>query len=122
MSGRLRKRPKKSPNSRSPQPSPQAQSLAGRIAALEQGQKVVIDAQNTNAEAFRDCLYALEARQWMIMRAMDDAAFDGVSVRTVAGTVDWDAYEQQYRKFLESQAPATAVTPEHPEDAVIFGG
>lgn len=78
---------------------------------------------NANAEAFRDCLYALEARQWMIMKVLDHLVQPGAEVvRATLGAVDWKHYEEDYRAFLETQKPEEKpeATPE--DGAVIFGG
>lgn len=80
-----------------------------------------METQNANAGAFRDCLYVLEARQWMMMQVLDDIARDGVPIQSPSGTVDWKSYEAKYNAFLESQK-AKEPLPEEPADAVIFGG
>lgn len=72
-----------------------------------------MEAGNTNAEAFRDCLYALEVRQWMIMKAIDTL---------FPGGVDWKALEGEYRKFFDEENQDKKGPAEHPEEAVIFGG
>lgn len=115
---RSRKFPQKSPG----QPSP-AQSLASRIAALEEGQRVLTEASDTNAKAFSDCFYALEARQWIIMRVLDDIASDGRPVADrVSGKVDWPHYEAAYKKYIEIQEEKKQVAEAFPEADTVFGG
>lgn len=82
-----------------------------------------MEQQNANAETFRDCLYALEVRQWMIMRALDDLGSDGVPIQNPKGSVNWEAYQQLYLEYHEQQqAAAEAPADAHPAEAVIFGG
>ena len=98
------------------QPKPPQSSLAAKLAGLEQGQALLIEAHNANSAAFRDSLYALEARQWMIMRALDELASDTGQV------VDWSRLERKYREWLDTQQAKEQVASEHPAEAVIFGG
>lgn len=118
-SNRSRKSPKKSPAKKGPVTS--AQSLASRIAGLEQGQKVLIETSNTNAEAFRDCLYALEGGQWVMMRVLDDMA-QGQVTKDPSGKVDWSYYQQEYKKFVEAQEEKRQVEEAFPEADTVFGG
>lgn len=97
-----------------------------RVANLESGLQVAVDCQNQNAEAFRDALYALEARQWMMMRLSADLAVNEPA-RDSSGGVDWNHYEALYKtwwekqKQLEEEQSAT-VQSDEPQDAVVFGG
>ncbi len=114
-----RKFPKKNPVKKGPVTP--AQSLASRIAGLEQGQKVLIETSNTNAEAFRDCLYALEANQWIIMKAVDDIAA-GTVKKTSSGTVNWESYQEDYKKFVEKQEEKKQVSEAFATEDIVFGG
>ena len=94
-----------------------------RVANLEASLQALAEAHNANAEAFRSCLYSLEARQWMIMRAMDE--FVGKGNPNI--TLDWADYEAQYRDMVEKQqAEDEAAKIDHTDDpdagAVVFGG
>ena len=75
-----------------------------------------MEASNANAEAFRDCLYALEARQAVIMMAIDTLG------ERVGLKVDWHRLEEDFVQSVEQEATAKKAAAEHPEEAVIFGG
>lgn len=112
-------------------PSPLAQ-LPERLASLEANVRTLAEAGNANAGVFRDCLEITEARQWMIMRAMDDMVAGTVKKQvstpnsTGEDAVDWDHYKAQYAAFqaeLQAEAAQAAnVEDEAPADAVVFGG
>jgi len=100
------------------------------VANLEQGLRSLGKAHDQNSAAFRDCLYAVEARQWIIMRVLDHLVQPGAEVvRSPGGLVDWDHYEDDYKAFhaeqvqqdLEREAALTAPPPPD-ADAVVFGG
>lgn len=112
-------------------PSPFHQ-LPERVASLERSVATLAEAGNANAAAFRDCLEITEARQWMIMRAMDDMVAGTVKKQVSTpnskgeDAVDWDHYTQEYGKFQErlraEATPNATVEGELPADAVVFGG
>lgn len=107
------------------EPSPFHQ-LPERVASLEASVKTLAEAGNANAGAFRDCFEVTEARQWMIMRAMDDMAL-GTVAKSAEGTVNWEHYTQMYGAFQEELAAKRAtegatVEGDIPADAVVFGG
>ena len=81
-----------------------------------------------------DCLEITEARQWMIMKAMDDMvtpggaklAPEGATGSAITG-IDWEYYKAQYLTFQENLLKAQVATNEVEEptedaDAVVFGG
>lgn len=95
-----------------------------RVANLEQAIQVAVECQNQNAEAFRDALYALEVRHWVMMRASDDLA-NGSVEKTPDGGINWSFYEVKYRSWWEAQQSAeknTSSTLANSDDPVIFGG
>jgi hypothetical protein len=109
------------PTEETPQPS-----LVERVASLEASNKALAEVVNSNGAVMRDCFEVTEARQWMIMRVLDDMSSDGVPVRDAGGAVDWEHYKTKYFKFQEElRAQAVeAPAPENdiPADAVVFGG
>jgi hypothetical protein len=117
---------------------------AERLAALEYQLKQVTETSDKNTQVFLEIASATEARQWMIMRALDDQASLGRMEPLTTGTkaqswettdagtgfairgVNWEHYKNEYLKFAAEQekaenAPEQPVS-EFPEDAVIFGG
>lgn len=120
--------PKKKPNSPF-QPKPL--SLDERIEKLEESSKGLGEVVDKNAEVMGDLFQVTEARQWMIMRAMDDAGSPNGTKRTEAGNsgpVDWEYYKTEYFKFQEQLQAEAAEAPPPPDetgiptDAVVFGG
>lgn len=128
-----------SPSQPSPQNNPQTSpeenqpSLVERVASLEASNKALAEVVNANGAIMRDCLEVTEARQWMIMRAMDDmvssntgAKFAGEGVNITG--IDWEHYKTQYLAFQETlraqaeSAPPEAAEEDIPADAVVFGG
>lgn len=125
-----------SPSPPSPQNNPQTPpaeesqpaSLVERVASLEASNRALAEVVNSNGVVMRDCLEVTEARQWMIMRAMDDmvqgsgAKLDGVGVN-IKG-IDWEHYKTKYLAFQEELQAQAAAEPAEAEDAgdVVFGG
>jgi len=121
MSDRSRKHPrvKKHLPPRPSHPLPSA-----RLANLERALKDLGEAHDKNVQALTDCLYVVEARQWIIMRAMDDSV-QGTLKCTGLGTVDWSVYEERYKTYVaerEAEETKDKPTSDLPEDAVVFGG
>ena len=125
----------KSARSQSPMLVPsQPQSpedLAGRVASLERGLQLLGKAHDQNSAAFRDCLYAVEARQWIIMQVLDDLMRNEVmrASNNVGGGIHWGYYEEKYKAFHAEQVQqdlereAEMKGPAAPDaDAVVFGG
>lgn len=113
----------KSLSQTSPSQSSQSPSdLLARLANLEQSLQVLSEAHNANADAFSSCLYSLEARQWMLMKAVDDLAS-----RLGAGeSIPWDAYLEKYTNHVEEQRLFEENAKNKVDDpdagAVVFGG
>lgn len=118
-----------SPTPPNPSPSPsQEPSLLERVSGVEQSLKTLAAVVNDNAAIMRDCFEVTEARQWMIMKVLDDIGQDGVAARVSSGAVDWEHYKAQYFTFqeeLRQRAAAATEAPKEedtPADAVVFGG
>lgn len=129
--------PSAKPNPQNPlPPSPTEKTtapllpLVERVASLEASNEKLGEVVDKNATALRDCFEITEARQWMIMAALDDMVASGTGARTL-GTppnltgVDWEHYKERYFAFQEKlRAEAEAATQESPipPDVVVFGG
>ena len=125
------KKKTKNPNKAKPnspfKPVPKG-SLESQLASLEANNKALVDVVNANGAIMRDCLEVTEARQWMIMRAMDDAGM-GEGTKRVgehnSGPVDWEHYKGLYLEFqteLQKQAAETPPEDGTSADDVVFGG
>lgn len=101
-------------------------SLVERVASLEKQVELLTGQADANARVMADCLQMTEARQWMLMRAMDDMVKQQLRPAGVGHDydgVDWEHYKKLYLDAQqEPEAPAPEAESDIPEGAVDFGG
>ena len=121
----------KSPNKQKEEEKPMEPllPLVESVANLEANNRKLAELVDHNNAVILECLDVIEARQWMVMRVLDDIGEDGMAVRTSSGSVDWEHYKQKYIQYTElqlslMQSPEETEESEDapPADAVVFGG
>lgn len=113
-------------------PTVPPRSLVERVASLETLAQRLTEQADKNNAVIMECIQITEARQWMIMSALDDI----MSARCSATTdgegkltgVDWEHYKGAYLEYqTKLEAPPVEETKDEtegdiPPDAVVFGG
>lgn len=113
------------------QPKPLSQSE--QLARLAANNTVLAETLDANAQVLKDGLEVTEARQWMIMKAMDDQVLPSgpklaKDANGIPTGVDWEHYKNEFLEYAKSlQVGAEAQPPKEdesgiPAEAAVFGG
>jgi hypothetical protein len=92
------------------------------LANLEEGIREIAEVVSNNAKVMTDCLYSLEAQNWVLKNVVQDFIVGRPVPRTSLGEIDYVPYQEKYKELVTKAEVKEEEGTVFPEGSIIFGG